>query len=249
MNPALRAEFYKHRSTRTVSGLIMAMTGLLLLVVLLHGFGLPAEDFVTSSKQLTVLFGWAGVFGSLFAGLAGAISVTGEIRYGTIRPTLLVTPIRRQLVAAKTWASAIIGFAFGLLAGLVVAVIGTLALRQRGIDVQLNVADYVRIIGGSAIAAAMWGAVGVAVGAVVRSQVPTLVGLVVWLLFVENLLVGDIADVGDIGRFLPGAAARAISGQQASSLLSPLAGLIVLTFYVAAAGAAGVLSMERHDFA
>ena len=30
------------------------------------------------------------VFGPLFAGLVGALSVTTEIRFGTIRPTLLV---------------------------------------------------------------------------------------------------------------------------------------------------------------
>jgi hypothetical protein len=100
-----------------------------------------------------------------------------------------------------------------------------------------------------AIAAALWGAVGVAIGAVVRSQVSALVGLVVWLLFVENLLVGDIAGVGAFGRLLPGAAARAISGQRATALLSPTIGLIVLAAYVVAASVAGAIEIERLDFA
>ncbi|MCU1360808.1 MAG: hypothetical protein JWN99_2097 [Ilumatobacteraceae bacterium] len=249
MNAVLRAELFKQRSTRTVAGLAAAMIGLLLLVVLLHGFGLAADDFATRSKQLSMLFGWAGVFGSLFAGLLGAMSITGEIRYGTIRPTLLMTPRRRDVVIAKIWSSVILGFALGLVAGLVVVAAGTVALSTRGIDVRIGAADYTVIILGSGAAAAMWGAIGVGIGAVVRSQVPALVGLVVWLLFVENLLVGDIAGVGAVGRYLPGAAGRAISGQRATTLLSPPTGLIVLAAYIIAAGVAGVIAMDRHDVA
>jgi ABC-2 type transport system permease protein len=248
MNAALGAELFKQRSTRTVLGLLAAMVALVLLVVLLHGLGLGAADFDTASNQLTILFGWAGVFGALFAGLLGAMSVTSEIRYGTIRTTLLVNPDRRQVLRAKTIVSVSIGFAFGLVAGALVAGIGTAALNARGIDVRLDGGDYVRIVVGSALAAAMWGAIGVAVGAIVRSQVPALVGLVVWLLLIENLLVGDIAGVGAVGRYLPGAAGKAISGQQANSLLSPMAGSIVLALYAIAATVSGSIAIERRDF-
>jgi hypothetical protein len=40
----LRAELLKQRSTGTNLGLLSAMLGLVLLAVLLHGFGLPAES-------------------------------------------------------------------------------------------------------------------------------------------------------------------------------------------------------------
>ena len=56
------------------------MLALVLMVVLVHGLGLAAVNFDTSSKQITMLFGWGEVFGAMFAGLVGAISVTGEIR-------------------------------------------------------------------------------------------------------------------------------------------------------------------------
>ena len=44
MKALLRAELLKQRSTRTGLGLFGAMLGFVLLAVLLHGFGLPAED-------------------------------------------------------------------------------------------------------------------------------------------------------------------------------------------------------------
>ena len=225
------------------------MVALLLLVMLLHGLGLAPENFAGGSQQLANLFGWSGVFGPLFAGLLGALSITAEVRYGTIRPTLLVNPVRRQVMIAKTWASMLIGFVFGLVAGLLVAGVGTAALHSRDIAVQLSGSDYVRIVLGSAVAAGMWGAIGVAVGATIRGQVPALVGLVVWLLFIENLLVGDIAGVGAIGRYLPGAAGKAISGQTATSLLSTSAGAAVLVAYAVAAIVVGSIAVDRTDFA
>lgn len=248
MSAALRAELFKQRSTRTVLGLLAAMLGLVLLVVLLHGLGLGAGNFASTTNQRTALFGWGEVFGPLFAALLGATSITGEIRYGTIRPTFLVTPRRRRVVVAKVWASMLIGAGFGLVAGAVTAAVGTAALSARGIDVRLDAGDYALLVLGAAAAAALWAAIGVGVGAVVRNQVPALVGIVVWLLFVENLLVGDIAGAG-FGRLLPGAAAKAISGQDPDTLLAPVLGLVLLALYAAGAAWAGSLATSRRDVA
>ena len=249
MKAAFHAEMFKHRSTRSTLGLLAAMVALLLLVVLLHGLGLATENFADGPQQLSNLFGWSGVFVPLFAGLLGALSITAEVRYGTIRPTLLVNPVRSQVLSAKIWASMLIGCVLGLVAGLLVAGVGTAALNSRDIAVRLSGGDYARIVLGSAVAAGIWGAIGVAVGAVIRGQVPALIGLVVWLLFIENLLVGDIAGVGAIGRYLPGAAAKAISGQTATSLLSPTAGAFVLIAYAVAAIVVGSIVVDRTDFA
>jgi ABC-2 type transport system permease protein len=247
VSAALRAELFKQRSSRSSLGLFAAMLGLVLFVVLLHGFGLAAANFDSSSKQLTVLFGWGEVLGGLFAALLGAMSMTGEIRHGTIRPTFLVTPWRRRVVAAKVWASMLIGAGFGLVAGAVTAGIGTAALRARGIDVRLDAADYALLVAGGATATALWATIGVGVGAVVRSQVPTLVGICAWLLFFENLLIGDVAGVGGLGRLLPGAAGKAISGQDPKTLLAPAVGLVLLVFYAAAAAVVGSLATSRRD--
>jgi ABC-2 type transport system permease protein len=242
----LRAELLKQRSTRTALGLFAAMLGLVLLAMLLHSFGLPAEDLGSTDRQLMV-FGRGEFLGALFATLLGAMSITAEIRHGTIRSTFLVTPRRGRVVAAKVSASIVIGAGFGLAACVLAAGVGTAALRARGIDVRLDGGDYALLVAGGGAASALWAAIGVGLGALVRNQVPTLIGICAWLLFVEGLLAGDVGGLGDVGRFLPGAAASAISGQDPGTLLAPVAGLVLLASYAAATALAGALVISRRD--
>jgi ABC-2 type transport system permease protein len=242
----LRSELLKQRSTWTSFGLLGAMLGLVIFAVLLHGFGLSAERLASTSEQLMVL-GRGEFLAALFAALLGALSITGEIRHGTIRPTFLVTPWRDRVVVAKVCVSALIGAGFGLVASALAVGVGTAALRARGIDVQLDGGDYALLLAGSAPAAALWAAIGVGVGAVVRHQVPTVVGISAWHLFIEGLLVGDVTGVGDVGRFAPGAAAAAITGQDPDTLLAPAVGLVLLGVYSIAAAVAGSLATVRRD--
>lgn len=241
----MRSELLKQRSTSTDLGLLVAMLGLVLFAELLHGMGLAAEHLDTRADQL-ITFGRGEFLGVLFAGLVGALSITGEFRHGTIRPTLLVTPQRGRVIAAKVVVSTVVGAGFGLAASALAAGAGAAALRMRGIDVELAGGDYALLVAGGAAAAALWAAIGVGVGAVVRSQVPTVVGVCAWLLFVEGLLAGDALDL-DVSRFAPGAAAEAISGQDPGALLAPALGAVVLAVYAVGAIAAGWLATERRD--
>jgi hypothetical protein len=58
-----------------------------------------------------------------------------------------------------------------------------------------------------------------------------------------------VAGVGDVGRFAPGAAAAAISGQDPDKLLAPAVGLALLVLYTAAAAIAGSIAIARRDVA
>jgi ABC-2 type transport system permease protein len=242
----LRSELLKQRSTSTGRGLVAGMLGLVVLAVVLHGFGLPASDLAERDTQLMV-FGRGEFLGALFAALLGAMSITAEIRHGTIRPTFLVSPSRGRVVAGKVVVSALIGAGFGLVASATAAGIGTVALRARGIDVALGTGDYALLVAGGTAAPALWAAIGVGIGAGVRDQVPAMVGIAAWLLFVEGLLIGDVTGVGDVGRFAPGALGMAASGQEPSALVSPVIGVLLLALYALAAAAAGVVATTRRD--
>jgi ABC-2 type transport system permease protein len=242
----LHSELLKQRSTRTTLSLFVAMIGLVLLAVLLHGFGMRAEALGDRHVQLMVL-GRGELLGVLFAALLGAMSITAEIRHGTIRPTFLVSPRRGRVVAAKVLLSVLVGAGFGLVAGAVATAAGTAALRTRGINLQLDGSDDALLVVGSAAAAALWATIGVGLGALVRNQVPTLIGICGWLLFVEGLLADATGGLGDIGRILPGAAAAAISGQDPGTLLAPAVGLLLLVAYAAAAALAGAIATSRRD--
>jgi ABC-2 type transport system permease protein len=242
----LHSELLKQRSTRTTLSLFVAMIGLVLLAVLLHGFGLGAEALGDRHVQLMVL-GRGEFLGVLFAALLGAMSITAEIRHGTIRPTFLFSPRRGRVVAAKVVVSVLVGAGFGLVAGAVATAAGTAALRARGIDLQLDGSDDALLVFGSAAAATLWAAIGVGLGALVRHQVPTLIGICAWLLFVEGLLAEATGGLGDVGRILPGSAAAAISGQDPGTLLAPAVGLVLLVAYAAAAALAGAIATSRRD--
>jgi ABC-2 type transport system permease protein len=247
VSAALRSELLKQRTTRTILQLPLWMVGLVALVVVLHVFSLDVATLTSRDGQLKVL-GWGTSVGALFAALLGALSITGEIRHGTIRPTFLATPKRARVIIAKVAASALAGLAIGLLAEALTAGLESAGLATRGIHIALGAGDYVQLLVGGAFAAALWGAIGVGVGAIVRNQVGAIVGLCVWLLLIETTL---IANVPGAGKFVPGAGAGALAGaiqtQNASKLLTPALGALLLATYAAAATAAGLITTERHD--
>jgi ABC-type transport system involved in multi-copper enzyme maturation permease subunit len=222
------------------------MLGLVLLVVLLHGLGLSARDLAGASDQQMVL-GRGEFLAALFAALLGAMSITSEIRHGTIRPTFLVSPRRGQVIGAKVVAGVLLGAVFGLAACGLAAGIGTAALRARGIPIRLDGGDYALLVAGGTAAAALMAVIGVGVGALIRHQVPALIGICAWLLFVEGLLIGDVADVRRYGRFAPGAAGQALSGQFRGVLLGAAAGGLVLAVYAVGATIVGWLATTRRD--
>ncbi|MGH3131140.1 MAG: ABC transporter permease subunit [Gaiellaceae bacterium] len=243
MTAQLRAELLKHRSTFTNLGLLVAMLGLVLLAVLLHGLTLPADRLQSASDQVEV-FRFGSLLGALFAGLVGAMSMTGEIRHGTIRPTFLITPRRGRVVAAKIVAGALVGTGFGLAAVGVAVGVGSAALAARGISITLDSGDYTLMPAGGIAAAALWAPIGIGLGALLRNQVATLVAIFLWLFFIENLLIDFVPGAG---KFAPGAAAAAITGLDPDKLLSPAAGALLLVLYAAAAAAAGWTATLRRD--
>ena len=243
MTAAVRAELLKQRSIPTTVGLFAGMLGLVLLAVVLHGLGLSTESLADADDQLMV-FGRGEFLGALFAALLGAMSVTAEVRHGTIRPTFLVTPDRRRVVAAKVVVGALIGAGFGLAASALAAAVGAGALDARAIEVQLDGGDYALLVAGGAAASALWGAIGVGVGAVVRDQVPALIGLAAWLLFVEGLFGENLTDVS---KFAPGTLGMAVSGQEPGTLLAPELSLLLLSLYALAAAVAGSMATTRRD--
>lgn len=245
MRPVLRAELHKQRSIPTTAGLFAGMLGLVVMAVVLHGIGLPADDLASRDNQLMVL-GRGEFLGALFAALLGAMSMTAEIRHGTIRPTLLVSPRRGRVVAAKVTISALIGGGFGLAASALAAGVGAAMLGARGIDVQLDGGDYALLVLGGTTASALWAVIGVGVGALVRDQVPSLIGISAWLLFVEGLFGENLADVS---KFAPGTLAMAVSGQEPDTLLAPGVALALLAVYGAAVAVVGGAATERRDVA
>lgn len=239
----LRSELLKQRSTETTLFLFIAMFGLVALAVAMHVLALGADQLSTRSNQLAV-FQVGTRAGMLFAALVGAIAITAEIRYGTIRPTFLVTPRRGPVIAAKIAVSGLVGIVFGLLAEGLMTGSAAVAFAARGIDNQLTGSDYVQLLTGGAAAAAFWAAAGVGIGALIRNQVGAIVGLCVWMFLVESLSEGFVPGAA---RLMPGGAGLSFAGN--SDELSAALGAVLLLLYAAAVSAAGWLATLRRDIA
>jgi len=243
---ALRAEILKLRTTKTILALLAAMVGLVLLVVLMHALGGSVQGLATRQHQLRALVEGGPVLGSTFAALAGAMSITAEIRHGTIRPTFLGIPQRGRVIAAKAITSVVAGLLIGLVATGLAAAVGTVAITSRGIPIQLSAADYARLVAGGAGAAALWAGIGLGVGVVVRDQVAAIVGIFLWKEIVENVLVDGAPGVSP---YMPGVLVQGVAGAQAGTVNSLALGLLLLAAYTAAAAVLGWRTATRRDFA
>ena len=123
----VRAELLKVRSTRTTVGLLLGMVALILLFVLLTGLLSSVTSLSTTENQRQLLS--IGALAGVFSALAGVLLVTSEYRYGTIRPTILFTPHRGRVLAAKLIAATLAGIA---LWGAMGAGLGTILRNQVG---------------------------------------------------------------------------------------------------------------------
>ena len=242
MTRQFRAELLKIRSTRTTVGLVLGMVALIALFSLLTGLLTKAPQLVTTEDQRELLS--VGGFAGVFSALAGILLVTSEYRYGTIRPTFLFTPKRLRVLGAKLAAGVLAGIIFGIIGEALSYGIGYACLAGRGIDYNLDAGQTTLLLLGTVAATAVWGGIGVALGALIRNQVGAIIGLLAWGFLAENLLFGLAPKVG---RFGPVHAQDALAGLNVEHLLNPTPGALVLVAWAAVLSVAGVRLALRRD--
>ena len=246
MTRLISAELLQLRSTRTAVALIASVVGLVVLIGLIATI---TADFEQEDVQTVDLLGIAG-FAQVFALILGLLAVTTEFRHGTITPTLIVGPDRVRLVMAKLVAHVLAGLILGVLAvGLTTAIV-LVVLSSRDIDTGLTSGEIAKIVFGLVLATALWAALGVGLGALVRNQVGAIVGALGWTLLVENLLT-IIPTVGDwVQKYGLNGVTNALSNIESEvtgDVLSQAAGGALLVAYTEAFVIAGTLAMRRRD--
>lgn len=218
------------------------MLALVLLFSLLSALLTKAPHLVSAEDQRGLLS--VGSLAGVFSALAGIMLITSEYRYGTIRPTFLFTPKRSHVLAAKIAAGLLAGLIFGIVAEGLGFLIGYAALAGRGIHLTLNGNQIALLLLGTFAATALWGAIGVGLGAIIRNQVGAIIALLGWGFVAENLL---FAFVPSTGRFAPAHAGDAFIGLTTRHLLHATAGGLVLTAWTAALALAGIALAARRD--
>lgn len=246
----VRAELLKLRTTRLWLVLLVvavAVVGLIVVAVLATKPGSDPEaralhDLKTVADVRTLLS--IGGLAATLALVLGATMTTSEYRYGTAGITYLATPRRARVVTAKMLAAVPVGALFGLLGASVPVLVALAWFAAKGNSVPLDHTVPLEIL--QIGLQSLFGAVmGVAVGAVLRNQVAAIVGLLVWVLVVENLVSALIPVTAKWFPF--NGAASAFSSQASDRLFArPEAGLLMAA-YVVLGWAAAVWFERRRD--
>jgi hypothetical protein len=207
--------------------------------------GNPTPALSSPEGQRTVFSVGQGA-GALVAVL-GAIGYTSEFRHKTATATFLATPHRARVLLAKLITYPIVGAAYGLVCLAGTSVIAVVWLSAKGIPISLWGNGIPGTMAGVVAAVALFGGLGVGLGAVLREQVATVVGLLVYL-FVAEPIVTRIPALQDWTIYLPGSASAALTriSQAGQHFLTPWQGGLVLVGYVLAlATGATIFTVQR----
>jgi len=244
MTRLIRAELLKLSTIRVTWALLAGAAGLSALFATLEayraghaGSGVAPISTAAGLTTVTTVTG----FGMLLAAVLGLISATGEFRHGSATLTYLATPSRVRVLWAKAAAVACFGAGFGLVAALVSAGIGVGVAAGHGGPLALGTGPLIGHAAGAVLGGALLGALGVAVGSLIRSQLAAIIGVFVWAVVVESLVGGLFTAVRP---YLPYTAATSLAGTQlggaAFAAAHDVAGRGPLPFAAAAALIAGL---------
>ncbi len=243
----IRAEFTKLATTRLIYGVaaVMAAFGVLTVVVGVTAAGQQGNPPL-SADSLPMLIGGPVTQLPAAALLLGILGMAGEFRHQTVTQTFLVTPDRGRVVAAKLVAYPLAGIALALVTLAFTAAVAAGWLAAKGITPSLPDARHgAALVGVVLLGAALCGLVGVGGAALVRNQVAALVGVAVWVLVVEGLLL-SLLHAPSLGKWLPSAAAAAITSPGGAHL-SRLGGSLLLAGYALALALVGTRLVVRRD--
>jgi len=240
------AELLKARSDKTVALLVGMATFLDVLSILGNGskaaqrLARGATTATAVSHEL-VRLSFANL---LFVTLFGAILVTSEYRNGAISRTVLLARNRIDIVVAKAGVSALVGFLFGLCGVVTSLAASALEMHRIGQRLVLDRESFIICLG-ILIVCVFSGPWGTFIGWIVRNQVVTVVGVLVWVLIAESAIINFAPS---IGRFLPGGAQAAIYRDTATAqVLSMPIGIVLFAAWITAAGWLAAHLLERRD--
>ena len=241
----LRAEFLKIRSTRTALGLFVAVLLASIVPVALLVALAPPEAFTEGGGSL---FDIASGLVPYILVVFGILGMTNEYRHGTITYAYLVTPRRARVMVVKLAVYALIGAAMMGVSLALVALTGFVGLQIRGVDsgslFDVGLADLARRL----VVAGLMTAFGVALGALLRLQVATVAGVLIWALAIEPIIA---VIRPKIGTWLPFTVFNQVTGgrvggaESSIGLERPAAFLVSVAYIGIVSVAAVLISMSR----
>jgi hypothetical protein len=238
MSGLLRGELIKVLTTRTVFayaalGVVVAIANALIVT--------HAGDLVTAADKRGAISGIP-----MLLILFGIVGAAGEYRHHTAAPAALAAGGRRgRLLLARAGAYALTGLLLGALTTAAALALG-LPLLTVEPGPGLGFGTVAAVATGSIGAAALCATIGVAVGALVRSQVAGVVGALL-LMFIATPLLLHLSE--KVAALTPFGAAVSLAGDPAADTLSWGEAGLVLAGWTVPLVIAAVVAEGRRDLA
>lgn len=247
MKTLLPIELYKLRTTPAAwvslvvtLGLALTATAVNILVDEATHLPLGSTDHVNKSLSSASLT-------SMVMLALGVLVIAGEYRHRTIMQTYLGQPRRGLVLAAKLVAAGVIGAVLGALTFGLTYLEAVVLYGSRGVH-SLPI-DLAQLWVGATLASALYGLLGVALGALTRNTVAAIVGGIAWAMVIEAGILVNV--VPDLAKWLPTGAATALTttSESGGALLAPGVAAAVLVgwgLFLSGIAARFTLSREVH---
>lgn len=195
MKALLRSELIKLRTTRTFAALAGVAVATSLLIATLTAF------LSEPTKASVVVDVYNSDTSSLFILLLAIVGISGEWRHRTITSSLLAAPDRIRFLGAKTLAFAAAGVLLSVAISLTIAVVASAILAYRDLPVA-DLGELAAQMGRNALVAALLGALGVGIGALVRNQPTAIVAVLLFSFVIEPALIALFPEGARFGPFV-----------------------------------------------
>jgi hypothetical protein len=247
MRPLIAAEFLKLRTTRSAAVTLAAVALLSALLPLAYGTAAGSGDLpaLTPGSLPEMLLSPVRLTGGAVL-LLGVLAAAAEYTHRTIVTARLQEPRATRLIVAKIASLAVVGFVVGVAAQVVALAASALALTQHHAAVQVLTGDVARVFVVVPLAVALQGALGVAIGALLRNTAAAVGVTLVWALVVEGVLPVVLRRPALSG-WLPSGALEAVTAVRPApgAVTAGAAALLVLAYATVLVAGTVVLDRRR----
>ncbi len=195
MIDTLHSEWIKLRTVRMNAVLAVIAIAFPLVITVLTTL-LVDIDEMNSGNVVGLVTGTSVITGMLL-GVIGAVGITGEFGFNTIRPTFAATPRRSRVLVAKVLLTVLVG---AVVQALMVALcfgIGAAIMNNRGGDISLSNAEGEQwALVGIICFAAIVSLLGLGLGMLIRNTPAAVAVLILWPLVAEGLIGALLAVAG-----------------------------------------------------